>query len=206
MTLAPPTRPASATAAAATILALLVTSGPARAAVEHQGSSALVDASNAPLISPSMLMAEAGSIGGSIAPPAVKGGDAKSVSGGRSISSPKSPVGKRIMRSAPKRAAHSVKPRNPEAGDARSTRKSTCKGIAGVWTANGWWNPFYGRGDVMLNADGSARHVSGISGKWLCRSNHFTLDWKDWTKSEGTLSDDGRVVTFNNGAKLTRGR
>ncbi len=83
---------------------------------------------------------------------------------------------------------------------------SVCGRIPGVWTANGWYNAIYGRGDVVLNADGSARHVSGIIGTWTCRGGHFVMDWKNWAHGEGTLSNDGNTVTFADGATMTRGK
>jgi len=83
---------------------------------------------------------------------------------------------------------------------------SKCNKLAGVWTANGWWNAIYGRGDVVLNSDGTARHNSGIPGTWRCNSRHFEMHWKDWADREGTLSDDGNAIKFSNGDSMTRGR
>jgi len=89
----------------------------------------------------------------------------------------------------------------------RTQKSAACGHVAGVWTANGWWNGIYGRGDVTLNADGSARHVSGIVGTWTCdASNHFVIDWKDWAHGEGTMSADGNTVNLTDGGTMTRGR
>jgi hypothetical protein len=83
---------------------------------------------------------------------------------------------------------------------------SQCQTLAGVWTANGWWNAIYGRGDVVLNSDGSAQHNSGIPGTWRCNNRHFEMHWKEWADGEGTLSDDGNTITFSDGGLMTRGR
>jgi len=94
-----------------------------------------------------------------------------------------------------------------EDGGSRTRKSAACGRVAGVWTANGWWNGLYGRGDVTLAADGGARHVSGIVGTWTCdASNHFVIDWKDWAHAEGTLSADGNTVTLTDGGTMTRGR
>jgi len=97
--------------------------------------------------------------------------------------------------------------RSEDGGNARSKNSAACGHVAGVWTANGWWNGLYGRGDVTLNTDGTARHVSGIVGTWTCdASNHFVIDWKNWAHSEGTISADANTVTFADGGTMTRGR
>ena len=94
-----------------------------------------------------------------------------------------------------------------EEGGTRSKKNAACGRVPGIWTANGWWNGLYGRGDVTFNADGSARHISGIVGTWTCdASNHFVIDWKDWAHGEGTLSADGNTVTLTDGGTMTRGR
>lgn len=130
--------------------------------------------------------AQAGSTGGVI------GKQDKSVSGGGAVEEP-------TVRSAGPRRA-------PEKSPGQDQTRSACGRMPGVWTANGWYNSIYGRGDVVLNADGSARHVSGIVGTWTCRGNHFVMDWKNWAHGEGTLSNDGSTITFTEGNTMTRGK
>lgn len=136
-------------------------------------------------------LAQAGSVGGAI------GKQGKSVSGGDSSPPRAAPA------PAPSRKRTAAVP----SGDkpARAKGGSACGQVAGVWTANGWWNGIYGRGDVVLSADGSARHNSGIIGRWTCNQNRFSIDWKDWASGQGTLSDDGNTVTLNGGGTMTRG-
>jgi hypothetical protein len=135
----------------------------------------------------SIVVAQGGSTGGSI------GKHAKSAVG-------TAKDGPRPARPAKKSSVGNVAKRSP-AGSA-----SRCGGLAGVWTANGWWNGLYGRGDVVLNADGSARHVSGIVGKWSCKGDHFVMDWTDWAHGEGTVSADGNTIAYDGGGTMTRGR
>jgi hypothetical protein len=140
-------------------------------------------------------LAQAGSTGGTI------GKQDKSISGGDDAADSR-------------RVAPARKP--PRSAGSRRTEEKTskqdegassgCGRLAGVWTANGWYNAIYGRGDVVLGADGSARHVSGIVGVWTCRSGHFVMHWKNWTHGEGTVSNDGNTVTFADGGTMTRGK
>jgi hypothetical protein len=139
--------------------------------------------------------AQSGSTGGVI------GKQDKSVSGGSVVedSQPAAPANKLSRSTGSKRTAD-----KPSGQD--ETARSGCGRIPGVWTANGWYNAIYGRGDVVLGTDGSARHVSGIVGTWICRGGHFVMDWKNWAHGEGTLSKDGNTVTFADGATMTRGK
>lgn len=138
----------------------------------------------------SVVFAQAGAVGGAI------GKQNKSVSGDEAAPPPV--------------AAESAKKRkSAAASDSKQTRPDGdghCGAIAGMWTANGWWNAIYGRGDVVLNSDGSARHNSGIVGTWTCSRRHFIMDWKNWSHGEGTLSGDGNTVNFEGGGTMTRGR
>jgi hypothetical protein len=133
--------------------------------------------------------AQAGSVGGTI------GKQDKSISGGDDTADSR-------------HAVPGIK--HPgSAGSKRTEQKgagSACGRVAGVWTANGWYNAIYGRGDVVLSADGSARHVSGIVGVWTCVGGHFVMHWKNWAHGEGSLSNDGNTVTFADGGTMTRGK
>jgi hypothetical protein len=142
---------------------------------------------------PHTALAQAGSAGGTL------GKHNKSASGGDSAA-PEAPA-------RPKKRK-AVATRSNDSGEAAPARKgSGCGHVAGTWTANGWWNGLYGRGDVTLNADGSARHVSGIIGTWTCdASSHFVMDWKNWAHAEGTMAGDGNSITFPDGGTMTRGR
>jgi hypothetical protein len=137
--------------------------------------------------------AQAGSTGGVI------GKQDKSVSGGSAVEEPTVPANKPSRSTGSKRAAE-----RPSGQD--EAAHIACGRLAGVWTANGWYNVIYGRGDVVLGADGSARHISGIVGTWICRGGHFVMDWKNWAHGEGTLSKDGNTVTFADGSTMTRGK
>lgn len=139
--------------------------------------------------------AQAGSTGGSI------GKTDKSISGGEEPAASQRAATPR----KPSRSAGSRRPAETASKQDEATG-SACGRIPGVWTANGWYNAIYGRGDVVLDADGSARHVSGIIGTWTCRGGHFVMDWKNWSHGEGTLSNDGNTVTFADGATMTRGK
>lgn len=140
-------------------------------------------------------LAQAGSTGGVI------GKQDKSVSGESAAgdSRPAVPANKPSRSTGSRRDAG-----GPSGKD--ETARSGCGRIPGVWTANGWYNAIYGRGDVVLGADGSARHVSGIVGTWICRGGHFVMDWKNWSHGEGSLSKDGNTVTFADGSTMTRGK
>ena len=136
------------------------------------------------LVSPAL--AQGGATGGTI------GKQNKSVSG----EAPRAPA---ATPQQPVPSARAVRPEMQRPVD-------NCKRVAGTWTANGWWNGVYGRGDVQLNADGTARHKSGIVGHWICQGTSFAMNWTNWVHSTGTLSADGNTVTYPDGATMTRGR
>jgi hypothetical protein len=144
-------------------------------------------------VAPCFAQVQPGSIGGSV------GKTDKSISGAVEDSRPAEPTNKRSRSTSSNRTGE-----RPSGQD--EVARSACGRIPGVWTANGWYNAIYGRGDVVLGADGSARHVSGIVGTWVCRGDHFVMDWKNWSHGEGTLSKDGNTVTFADGATMTRGK
>lgn len=136
-----------------------------------------------------MQMAQSGSTGGSI------GKQRKSASGSDEPATPKA---------APEPKQRRVSTRSQESKSG-SRKSNACGQMGGTWTANGWWNMIYGRGDVVLNSNGTARHNSGIVGSWTCTGNHFVMDWKDWAHGEGTVSSDGNTITFGDGNTMTRG-
>ncbi|MEI7806562.1 MAG: hypothetical protein WCI56_14680 [Hyphomicrobiales bacterium] len=144
----------------------------------------------------SAALAQSGSMGGSI------GKQGKAVSGGDERSAPPAAA------PAPRKRKAAVTP--DDGGDDEQPRVKrgggSCGRVAGNWTANGWWNAIFGRGDVILRADGSARHNSGIVGTWTCSGGTFVMDWKNWAHGEGSLSPDGNIITFDNGGTMTRGR
>lgn len=190
---------------AAAIVSLISTSSPALTEIELKLSSALNDVANGRLASPKVSIAQSGSIGGSVAPQPVKGGEGKSVSGGRPAAGTRLLGAKKKRLPLSRNAGGTAKAPNTVDELPRRRRGNQCGRLAGVWTANGWWNSLYGRGDVVLNSNGSARHNSGIKGTYTCSGNHFVLDWKNWAHNEGTLSSDGNLVTFGGGATLSRG-
>jgi hypothetical protein len=144
---------------------------------------------------PCIAQVQPGSTGGSI------GKTEKSISGGENSADSQRtvPATKPSRPGSQGRVGERVSKQNEGAG-------SACGRIPGVWTANGWYNSIYGRGDVVLKADGSGRHVSGIVGTWTCRGSHFVMDWKNWAHGEGTLSSDGNTITFTEGNTMTRGK
>jgi hypothetical protein len=77
---------------------------------------------------PSLMLAQAGTIGGTIAK------ENRSVTGGEVLPQP--------PRAAPELKRAKLAP-TPAVG-----RLNLCSKIAGVWTAPGWWNSLYGRGDA----------------------------------------------------------
>ena len=101
---------------------------------------------------------------------------------------------------AERRRVHAKQPQEP--GHAKT---GNCGNLAGTWTAVGWWNGVYGRGDVTLNADGTARHVSGIKGHWTCANKKFAINWTGWASGSGTLAGNS-VVDSNGKAMMVRGR
>jgi len=137
--------------------------------------------------------AQAGSAGGAI------GKQGKSASGTEAPTQP-------TARPAPAKKKRAPRVTDESGDEPPSKKGGGCGRLAGVWTANGWWNAIFGRGDVVLSADGSARHNSGIVGTWTCRSNNFVIDWKNWAHAEGTLSADGNTITFSDGGGMTRGQ
>ncbi len=102
----------------------------------------------------------------------------------------------------PKRSSrvHATQPREPN-----EAKTGSCGNLAGTWTAVGWWNGVYGRGDVTLNADGTARHVSGINGHWTCANKKFAINWTGWASGSGTLAGNS-VVDSNGKTMMVRGR
>ena len=142
-------------------------------------------------VMPAAAWAQAGNTGGSL------GKHGKSASG--DSAEPAAPP-------KPKRQKATASRSDSADGQPRARQGGGCGNLAGVWTANGWWNGLYGRGDVTLNADGTARHASGIVGTWTCSGNHFGMTWKDWAHGEGTLSADGNTMTYTDGNSMTRGR
>lgn len=145
-----------------------------------------------------LVIAQAGSIGGSI------GKQGKSATGSDDSRAPAATT------PAPKKRKATAARSNDDGNDEQPQRSKrgggNCGRVAGNWTSNGWWNALYGRGDVVLRADGSARHNSGIVGTWTCGGGHFVMDWKNWAHAEGSMSDDGNTITFDNGGTMTRGR
>jgi hypothetical protein len=144
---------------------------------------------------PCVAQVQPGSTGGSI------GKTEKSISGGEEPADSQRavPARKQPRSGSQGRVEEKMSKQNDGAG-------SACGRIPGVWTANGWYNSIYGRGDVVLKADGSARHVSGIIGTWTCRRGHFVMDWKNWAHGEGALSSEGNTITFTEGNTMTRGK
>ena len=134
---------------------------------------------------------------------------AQSGSAGGSIGKQNKSASGAVEGAVPAKPASPSGPRAAAATDEQKLGKrggGHCGRIAGTWTANGWWNSLYGRGDVVLNADGSARHTSGIAGTWTCNGTAFVMDWKNWAYGEGTLSADGNTIKFSDGGTMTRGR
>jgi hypothetical protein len=144
---------------------------------------------------PCIAQVQPGSAGGTI------GKTEKSISGSDDAADSRHavPASKPARSAGPKQTEEKASKQNERTG-------AGCGRIPGVWTANGWYNVIYGRGDVVLNADGSAKHVSGIVGTWTCRDGHFVMHWKNWAHGEGTVSNDGNTVTFADGGTMTRGK
>src|SRR5689334_18663236 len=48
----------------------------------------------------------------------------------------------------------------------RPAHKTVCPDITGHWSS--WASGLFGQNDTVFNADGTAYHSAGISGKWFC--------------------------------------
>jgi hypothetical protein len=117
-------------------------------------------------------------------------------------------IGKRdksISRAHERRA--SPPPRAPTARKAarrsssdRPEKRASCGNFFGVWTSGGGsW--LYGENDTTFNADGTARHLSGIQGTWTCEHGEIVLVWINWDNDRLKLSGDGKRLNSLAGGK-----
>lgn len=138
------------------------------------------DPANAAASERPIVIAQAGSIGGSI------GKQGKSISGGEESSAPKQGT------PSPARRAPSQ-----DRSTSRDQAKPGCPSIAGTWS---WTGGLFGKNDTVFNQDGTARHRSGIVGTWTCRGGDIYLHWKNWWNGTLHLSADRRrLITVSSG-------
>jgi hypothetical protein len=126
--------------------------------------------------------AQGGSTGGSI------GKQNKSVSGGESDAPAPRPLKKGVAR-------HPDRPNKPP--------KSGCPSIVGAW--NSWSSHIFGSGDAVMDADGTAKHASGITGRWHCDNGQLYIEWSDGKPGPVRVSADGkRVFNSSGGVHMSR--
>jgi hypothetical protein len=143
--------------------------------------TAIVTSSAAAPASGRMLLAQGGSTGGTI------GKSGKSMSGGDDAPAPRATPAAKSSTTA-KRAA-----------DGASDKRG-CGNFFGIWTSGGGsW--LYGQNDTTFNANGTARHRSGIVGTWTCSNREIVLIWKDWDNDRLKLSADGKRLDSLAGGK-----
>src|SRR6185312_3918743 len=116
----------------------------------------------------SVILAQAGSAGGSIG---LKG---------------KSAAGSVAPKSQPRRMA------KPSVRVQRPGHKTACPDIAGHWSS--WASGLFGQNDTVFNADGTAYHSAGISGKWFCQNGQLHIEWPDGKPGRVKLSADGKKL------------
>ncbi len=135
-----------------------------------------------------MMLAQAGSTGGSIVAPESIGKKGKSISS--------SPAASRRGAAAPVggEAAKPIKPRRMARPKSRASR---CPNISGVWSS--WASGIMGKNDTTFGRDGTASHRSGIRGKWWCADGQLHIEWPDGLPGVVTLSDDRRTIFSRDG-------
>jgi len=116
----------------------------------------------------SVILAQAGSAGGSIG---LKG---------------KSAVGSVAPKLPSRRKA------KPPVHVQRPGRKTACPDITGHWSS--WASGLFGKNDTVFNADGTAYHSAGISGKWFCKNGQLHIEWPDGKPGIVKLSADGKKL------------
>ncbi|HLX17293.1 MAG TPA: hypothetical protein VKS24_19065 [Bradyrhizobium sp.] len=56
-----------------------------------------------------------------------------------------------------------------------------------------------------MEADGSARHASGIAGKWRCDNGQLYIEWSDGKPGPVRVSADGkRILNSSGGVHMSR--
>jgi hypothetical protein len=135
-----------------------------------------------------IVLAQAGSAGGYVTPPATLGKRDKSVSGGAPEPAP-------VVRPKPE-AARPARPRQ-----AARPAAARCPNIAGVWSS--WASGVMGKGDTTFGSDGSAFHRAGIRGKWWCEAGQLHIEWPDGRPGLVMLSGN-RIVGPDGKVHMTR--
>jgi len=133
--------------------------------------------------SSSILLAQAGSVGGTL------GKKDKSVSGDIGESQPP----------AKRKPVHRAMSED-SADTARKTGKK-CPNIVGVW--NSWASGLFGQGDTVFKQDGTATHRSGIPGVWKCDNGKLMISWGGETFGEFKL-DSNKLVNSDGGVGFSR--
>jgi hypothetical protein len=158
-------------------------------------TAAAVSGEDTAAINKSMVLAQAGSTGGTI------GKQEKSASGGE--------VPARARRAHPARQHHEAarahrvhlarQHRVSEAAQGRAKAKGIrCPNIVGVW--NSWASGLFGQADTTFFKNGTARHKSGIPGKWYCAGGELRMTWGNEGRYDRmTVAPDGKRITNSDG-------
>jgi hypothetical protein len=138
----------------------------------------------------SSVLAQAGSVGGTI------GKQDKSISGGEEADRPRT-------------ALH---PRQPAAKARATSSGHACRSIAGTWSS--WASGQFGPNDTRFNADGTITHPTS-KGTWSCENGQYTHVWAAFgRRGPYRLSangkqlikiEDGSVSFFRGGAASQAG-
>jgi hypothetical protein len=158
---------------------------PARSDVVLRSAPTVTDVTGTDLALAGRLLAQAGSIGGSVAPPAVGGREGKSVSGGEPAAQAPPPAAK-----TKKRPTAGESPRPVQAKRTATTAGQSCRSIVGTWSsvASGRAN------DTQFHADGTITRPAS-KGAWSCENGQYTVVWRFLgRRGPFRLSADGKQL------------
>jgi hypothetical protein len=117
---------------------------------------------------PSLVNAQAGSIGGTI------GKTDKSASGS-------------VSEQAPTRTKERM-----DANPHEQPGRTGCPNVVGVW--NSWASLVFGTSDTTFNKDGTWGHKSGQGGKWWCEGSEFRIQKPGSGVEKYRFSPDGKQI------------
>ncbi|HZP74642.1 MAG TPA: hypothetical protein VFB45_00730 [Pseudolabrys sp.] len=128
----------------------------------------------------SIVLAQAGSTGGSI---------------GRH--------GKEATGSDEPRPRHHQTPRVERSEHSERTASKGCPSIVGRWSS--WASGMFGANDTVFKADGTAYHSAGITGRWFCENGQLRIEWPDGKPGAVKLSADGKqIIDSAGGVHMSR--
>jgi hypothetical protein len=158
---------------------------PARSDVALRSAPTVMHVTGTDMPLAGILLAQAGSVGGSVAPPAVGGREGKSVSGGEPAAQAPPPAAK-----TKKRPAAGESPRPVQAKRAATAVSQSCRSIVGTWSsvASGRAN------DTQFHADGTITRPAS-KGTWSCENGQYTVVWRFLgRRGPFRLSADGKQL------------